>query len=94
MKVVGIEKVDYMSKKTNNRVEGLNLHCISEPMQTDRLSGQQVERVFVSARSAAFASLAGIQIGQDVKFLYNRFGHVDDVVIQPVSDPAKSAASK
>ncbi|MCM1342667.1 MAG: hypothetical protein NC305_04025 [Lachnospiraceae bacterium] len=90
MRVLGIEKVDYVSRKTNNRVEGLNLHCVSEPVSTDRMDGQQVERVFISARSAAYASLSGIRIGQDVKFLYNRYGNVDDVVIQPDAAPEKA----
>lgn len=92
MKVVGIEKVHYLSKKTNNWVDGLDLHCISDPVQTDRFTGQKVESVFVSARSTAFLSLSAVGVGQEVKFLYDRRGNVDDVVIQPVVDPAPPAA--
>jgi len=80
MKVVGIEKVHYMSKKSNQWVDGINLHCVSDPAETDTVSGQTVERLFVSNRSAAIATAQQVQIGHDIKAFYNRFGSIDDIL--------------
>lgn len=82
MTVFGLEKVDYVSKKSNQRVEGLNLHCVSDYMETDKMTGQQVERIFISVRSQAWLSIQNVKIGDSVKFFYNRFGNVDDVQVQ------------
>lgn len=82
MTVFGLEKVDYVSKKSNQRVEGLNLHCVSDYIETDKMTGQQVERIFISVRSQAWASIQKVKIGDDVRVLYNRYGNVDDVLVQ------------
>lgn len=91
MEVIGIEKVDYISKKSNQRVEGLNLHCMSDPVETDSMSGRQVDRIFVSVRSGAWPSVQGLCLGASIKVLYNRYGSVDDVIVQV---PVKAAAGK
>ncbi|MBD5401990.1 hypothetical protein HDR58_04200 [bacterium] len=80
MKVVGIEKVHYMSKKSNQWVDGLNLHCISDPVETEMISGQTVERLFISNRSAAIVAAQQVKIGDDIKAFYNRFGSIDDIM--------------
>lgn len=80
MKVVGIEKVHYLSKKSNQWVDGLNLHCVSDPVETEMLSGQSVDRLFVSNRSAAITVAQQVKIGDDVKAFYNRFGSIDDIL--------------
>lgn len=86
MKIFGVEKVDYISRKSNQRVEGLNLHCVSDPVETDHMSGQQVDRIFVSVRSQAWSSIQKLRIGDEIRVLYNRYGSVDDVMVQePVS---------
>lgn len=90
MTIFGFEKVDYISKRSKQRVEGLNLHCVSDYVENDRMTGQQVERIFISVRSPAWSSVQASKIGDMVKVLYNRFGSVDDVIVQK---PDQKAAS-
>lgn len=90
MVVFGIEKVDYISKKTNKPVQGLDFHCVSDYMETDVMKGQKVDHYFVSVRSQGWASVQGINIGDDVRALYNRFGQVEDILLQK---PAPKAAA-
>lgn len=80
MTVVGIEKVHYMSKKSNQWVDGINLHCVSDSVETDKISGQTVERVFISSRSAAFEVASKLKLGCHVRFFYNRYGNVESVL--------------
>lgn len=72
--ILGIEKVDYDSRKTGRRVQGTNLHCIvGEP--SDRCQGQRVERLYVK-QDIDCSSLA---VGDRIEVFYNRYGSVDSV---------------
>lgn len=73
-KVVGIEIVDYVSKKTGNRVKGTKLHCLSD-VQKDNLLGNQVESMYIPES----IPLTGIDVGSNVDFYFNRFGSVSAV---------------
>lgn len=78
-KVLGIEPVDYVSKKTNNRVTGKNLHVCSEfsVKQTERgCTGFRVESVFVKNEICP-----DVKAGDQVEFLYNRFGSVEEMKV-------------
>lgn len=73
-KVLGIEIVDYVSKKTGNRVKGTKLHCVSD-LEKDNLIGNEVESFYISE----VIPLTDIDVGCTVNFFFNRFGSVSDV---------------
>lgn len=75
-KVLGIQKVDYTSRKTNKQVTGVTLH-ISYP--SSNVDGQAVETVFISERSNV--SLDGVGLDSTVELSYNRWGSVDNLAI-------------
>lgn len=72
--VLGIEKVDYVSKKTGQPVRGTNLHC-SQVENPDHVDGIRVERLYVPER----VHLGGLSVGDDVDVYFNRYGSVDTV---------------
>lgn len=77
MKVLGKENVDYLSRKSNQQVTGVTLHCASDG--GGRVEGQRVDTVFVSARSACYGSVKDIKVGSEINVYYNRFGSVEGV---------------
>lgn len=79
MKIVGKQKVDYISKKTNQPVTGISLHCIVDG--GSRVEGQEVSTVFVSTRSNMYDGVMKMPIGTEVIFSYNRWGSVDNIRI-------------
>lgn len=78
-KVLGIEPVDYVSKKTNNRVTGKNLHVCSD------FSTKQIEKGCVGFRAeSVFVKndiCSDVKVGDQVEFLYNRFGSVEEMKV-------------
>lgn len=74
-KILGIENVDYVSKKTGNRVTGLRLHTV-DGHEFDNTKGNRVLSVFVSTN---IVNVSDIAVGDDVEIYYNRFGGVDEV---------------
>lgn len=75
MKVLGIESVNYVSKKTGNPVSGQRLHLSYDKKGCD---GAAVESYFV--RNDAFSD--GVPgVGDDVELFFNRYGNVRSVVI-------------
>lgn len=75
-KVVGIEKLDYVSKKTNKRVIATNLYCISDDI-AENLSGVKTEKFYCSAN----ADLpAGLSLNDSIKVYFNEFKGVAAVV--------------
>lgn len=73
MKVIGIQNVDYVSKKTSNRVTGVRLHCSYERRDCE---GVCVEQFF--CKTSAFPD--GVpQLGDEVDLLFNRYGNVQQV---------------
>lgn len=75
-KVLGIEIVDYVSKKTGNRVKGTKFHCVSD-LEKDNLLGNQVESMYIPET----VCLTGIDVGSNVDFYFNRYGSVMDVKV-------------
>lgn len=77
MKIVGMEKVDYVSKKSGQRVLGTILHVAQDipnekgfgiKVFAEYLSGEVEERVRDS-----------FSVGDDVELFYNRYGRVSDI---------------
>ena len=81
-KIEGIEKIDYISKRDGNRVEGLKLY-ISFPIKAERGSGRKTDNIYLSKKTVEKIS-CGLDesiVGCYVDFVYNRFGGISDVVL-------------
>lgn len=76
MRVVGKSNVQYISKRTNNEVRGISLHCVGAKKNVE---GEAVETVFVSAKSSDYDECVKLPLGTEVQFLYNRWGNVESV---------------
>lgn len=75
MKILGIEQVNYTSKKTGRDVHAVRLYC-SEPARN--VQGVRVDTLFVP--QVIFDSVA-VQVGDEIRPLYNRFGRVEAVEV-------------
>ena len=75
-KIIGIQPVDYVSRKTNKQVTGLTLHLTFED---DRIRGLGTETVFVSTQSICYNDVAALPLGTEVNVYYNRYGSVEDI---------------
>lgn len=75
MKVLGVENVDYVSRRTGNRVIGVRLHTGTEKRGCD---GVAVENFFCKPDSFTDGIPA---VGDEVRLLFNRWGSVQEVVI-------------
>lgn len=76
MKVLGIEKVDYESRKTGRRVTGRKVFY-TEPLPAARGEGFRCDSEYVSA--SAFGG--ALSVGDEISFLYDRWGHVAGVSV-------------
>ena len=75
MKVVGIEKVDYVSKKTGKSVRGKKLHmCLKT--ENENVKGYQVESAFIPE-----VVECNVKVGDEVKLFYNKYGSVDAISV-------------
>lgn len=80
MKLVGITNVDYISKKTNERVQGKSLHGLVACKATEGV-GEKCENVYVSANSDLYKQVEKMVIGSEINVYYNRFGGVEDIAV-------------
>ena len=71
--VLGIETVDYTSKKTNRPVKGTKLHCCFE--NGNRVDGQSVDSFYISNS----VELPTIKLGDEIELLFNRYGSVASI---------------
>lgn len=79
MKVIGIENVNYNSKKTGKPVSGIALHCSYEK---DNVKGEAVERYFISAAAQdAFREASCVALGDEINVFFNRYGNISGVVL-------------
>ena len=74
--IVGKQKVEYTSKRTQELVKGVSLHCVGT---SNNVEGKAVETIFVSARSAMYDEVSKLPIGTNIEVSYNRWGSVEDV---------------
>lgn len=82
MLVVGIEKISYLRKKDNTQVEGLKLYCTWSDERNKNLEGEMCETVYIPAsRFDSISCLYEIEVGNEIRISYNRFGGVDDIRI-------------
>lgn len=66
--IIGIENVDYESKKTGKRVEGYRLHV---QYLKENCQGFATDVVFITK-----SLLEDYTIGDEVEILYNKYGKV------------------
>lgn len=72
--IMGVKKVDYVSKKTGRQVDGFSLWISYERKD---VKGLACDNVFVSSDRISSAP----QVGVLCDVYYNRFGSVESVVI-------------
>lgn len=77
VKVLGIQMVDYVSRKTGNPVKGTTLHSVFKDVN---VSGQAVSGIFVSD-NLGISCISDIRPGMEVDIQYNNRGYVCDVAI-------------
>lgn len=80
--VVGMEKVDYTSKKTNKDVKGVKLHCLIDG--NSNTDGAAVDTFFISLNEKNVEvshTLKNIKLNSYINVSYNRFGFVDDILL-------------
>ena len=75
MVVIGIENVDYVSKKTGERVYGKKLH-LSAPISSEKGFGDSAENVYCRKNIAD-----NVALGDTVRLYYDKFGNVETVII-------------
>lgn len=81
MQIVGIERVDYVSKKTNNPVKGYTFYCVGEKQI---IGGCFTESYFINDENLR-SLLATVKdkiedlIGVEVRPYRNRFGNVEQL---------------
>lgn len=85
MKIVGIERVDYKSKKTDRQVTGFRFHCVED--RPSLVGGVAVDQIFVGSDKAAgvVKAVGGVLdqlIGRDIRIYYNRYGGVEDLELK------------
>lgn len=71
-KVLGIQSVDYVSRRTGNPVKGVTLHSCFKDAQTQ---GEAVSAIFVSD-NLGISCLPEIRPGMTVNVEYNNRGFV------------------
>lgn len=74
-RVVGIEDVNYVSKKTGQPVSGVNLH-VTFPLNEQKGEGEAVEKIYCKQ---SLEGIDSISVGDDVEIYYNRFGGVEEI---------------
>ena len=77
--LVGIEEVDYVSKKTQERVEGVKLHVVGENNASTRVKGCSVETFWVSKRADIYKATLTLPLNSRVNCSFNRWGNLDAV---------------
>lgn len=77
VKVLGIQSVDYVSRKTGNPVKGVMLHSSFKDAQVE---GESVSSIFVSD-NLNIKAVAEIRPGMLVDVEYNNRGYVCDLAI-------------
>lgn len=82
MEVLGIEFVDYVSKKSGNAVTGVRLH-LAEDLVPGTSNGCGYGRAtlaeFISRDK--FNSVGDVTVGDNIRLIYNKYGRVSDIEI-------------
>lgn len=74
--VVGIQNVDYVSKRTNQRVVGKQVYLLY-PIDPKKGEGNSCESVYIGSNVDV-----DIRVNDEIDLFYNKFGSVVDVKIK------------
>ncbi len=77
--LVGIESVDYVSRKSQERVEGVKLHVVGESGASTRVKGCSVETFWVSKRADIYKDALTLPLNSRINCSFNRWGNLDTV---------------
>lgn len=77
-KIIGKERVDYVSRKTNQPVKGTSLHVIGKD---SKVEGMACETIFISEKSPMYEQVMGYPLESNVTVQYNRWGSVESVIL-------------
>lgn len=77
-KILGKQRIDYFSKKSNKQVTGVSLHVVGED---SRVEGMAVETIYVSEQSPMYAQVVEYPLGSEILVSYNRWGNVEGVTL-------------
>ena len=77
MKLIGIQRVDYMNKG-GYHILGYKLHT-STPAKTNDSIGEITDAVFVS--DPVFATCDNLAVGDEISIAYNKYGKVSAVTV-------------
>ena len=86
-KVLGIQQVNYTSKKTGKPVVGTTLHC---SMRDSDVYGVAVDSIFVSENLGLKPVIDNVTLGTLINVEYNNRGYINDVTILLDEKPAVS----
>lgn len=78
VKVLGLQTVDYVSRKSGNPVKGITLHAVFKDSQ---VTGDAVGNIFISD-NLNLACAKQLAVGQIVDVVYNNRGFVCDAIIE------------
>lgn len=78
-KLVGLEDVDYTSKKTNEQVQGVKLHVLGAKDSNSRVKGCAVDTLWIGKRSDMYDDIIKIPVDTNIECFYNRWGNVDSI---------------
>lgn len=74
--IVGIEVIEYTSKKTGKVVKGNRLHLLSPPYSKgSNVHGSTVDTCFIGKPEL----LMGFEVGDRIELLYNKYGSVERI---------------
>ena len=68
--LLGIENIDYMSRKSGNPVKGVSLHVMGE---SSRVKGHGVETIFVSSKAGYYEDVLQLPLGCEMHSPANTF---------------------
>jgi len=74
IKIVGIQNVDYKSKKTGKDVKGHNLYCVYDEASPS-LVGQKTESFWLRND----LQVDSFKPGDNVNVYFDRFGHIESI---------------
>lgn len=77
-KIIGIKKVDYVSKRTGKPVVGLSLYLTEADKD---VLGLSCEEIYVSSASNAYDDAKLCALGDDVEVGYNKYKQICSLCI-------------
>ena len=74
--IIGIERLDYVSKKNGQRVRGTNLYCIDGSENRNTI-GNRCEKLYCKEA----VDTSDFAIGDRIEVSYNRWGNIETAAL-------------